>query len=152
MPTPYDLVSRAERPQTNTKADLLRLTRALEVEALQTRPTHIRATLQDVRHVSAATRLVYADFSAQRIDVALLARGLPAHVTNGVRGVDLAEDDPLVDQWCLVIAGGTRPVVLAATDLQAAASTEQDRTFTYAVSRDPLIVTACLALLLDAAR
>ena len=152
MPTPHDLVSRAEHPRPSTKADLLRLTRALEAEALQSRPTHIRATLQDVRHVSAVTRRVYADLAARQIDVALLAQGLPAHVTAGVRGVDLAEDDPLVDQWCLVIAGGTGPVVLAATDLQAAASTEQDRSFTYAVSRDPSVVTACLALLLDAAR
>ena len=152
MPTPYDLVIDAVHPRPNTKATLLRLTRELEAEALRTRPTHIRATLQDVRHVSVVTRLVYADFAARQIDVALLAQGLPAHVAAGVRGVDLAEDDPLVDQWCLVIAGGSGPVVLAATDLHAPTGPDMDRSFSYAVSHDPAVVTACLALLTDATR
>ena len=151
MPTPYDLVTSVTHPQPGTKADLLRITRGLETEALQTRPTRIRAALQDVRHVTAATRLVYADFAARRIDVALLAQGLPAHVATGVRGVDLAEDDPLIDQWCLVVAGGARPVVLAATDLHEPVGSELDRSFTYAVSRDPSVVAACLAVLGDPA-
>lgn len=152
MPTPYDIVIRSVLPRSHTKADLLRLTRELEAEARQTRATQIRAALQDVRHVSAATRSVYADFAARQVDVVLLAQGLPAHVACGVRGVDLDEDDPLVDQWCLVVAGGARPVVLAATDLHAPAGTQMDRSFTFAVSRDPSVVAACLALLSEAAR
>ena len=154
MITPYDLATSAEVPQPINKLDLLRLSRDLETEARASHPTQIRAALQDVRHLSGQTRRVYTAL-ATHAEVVLLARGLPAYVAAGVRGVALDEDDPLVDQWCVVMAGGIRPVVLAAIDLELGSAVDlsravdQDRCFRYAVSRDPLVVAACLVALTE---
>ena len=148
MITPYDLATAAQVPQPINKLGLLLLSRDLEAEAQVSHPTQIRAALQDVRHLSGQTRQVYAGLAA-RAEVVLLARGLPAYVAAGVRGVDLDEDDPLVDQWCVVMAGGARPVVLAAIDLDVGSAPEQDRCFHYAISHDPLVVAACLVALTE---
>ena len=147
MSTPYDLVSAVELARPADKAELFRLTRALEAEAAANPPTQIRAALQDVRYVSAATREVFADLASRQAQVVMFARGLPSYLAAGVRGVDLDEDDPLVDQWCVVLAGGPLPVVLAATDLRVTGVADMARSFSYAVSRDPLVVQACLAAL-----
>ena len=147
MSTPYELVCAVETARPADKAELFRLTRALESEAAVSGPTQIRAALQDVRYLSPATRQVYADLATRQAQVVMLARGLPSYLAAGVRGVDLDEHDPLVDQWCVVLAGGTTPVVLAATDLQVQGVADMARSFSYAVSRDLFVVQDCLAVL-----
>jgi hypothetical protein len=63
-----------------------------------------------------------------------------------VTGVSLDDDDPLVDQWVLVLPGDA-PVVLAATDLGRTGCADLDRDFTVALSVDPDVVSACARLL-----
>ena len=144
--TPYELLRRTTPVQDATKAELLGLTRRLERAALLTRPPAVAATLQDQRYLTDRTREVYAALAAAGAPARLYARGLQAWLAPGVTGVSLDDDDPLVDEWVVVLPG-TEPVVFAATDLRIPGCEDEDRCFSYGVSRDPEVVDACGRLL-----
>ena len=144
--TPYELVRRTTPVQDATKAELLRLTRRLERGALRTPPPAVAATLQDQRYFTDRTREVYTALAAAGTPGRLHARGLLAWLAPGVVGVSLDEEDPLVDEWTVVLPGAD-PVVFAATDLRIPDCEDADRCFSYGVSRDPEVVEACGRLL-----
>ena len=144
--TPYELVRRTTPVQDATKAELLRLTRRLERGALRTPPPAVAATLQDERYFTERTREVYTALAAAGAPGRLHARGLLTWLAPGVVGVSLDEDDPLVDEWTVVLPGAD-PVVFAATDLRVQGCEDEDRCFSYGVSRDPEVVEACGRLL-----
>ena len=145
--TPYAVVTAVERPRPVTKRELVRLSRQLELAAMSRPPRLMAATLQDSRFVTARTREVYRRLAAAGADVTLLARGLQGWLAPGVRGVDLDEDDPLVDEWVVVLPSPVQPAVLAATDLRQPSADDLDRDFSYATSSDPQVVAACAELL-----
>ena len=134
------------RSQQTSKRELLALTRHLELVALRSRPPAVAAALQDARFVTDRTRQVYAELAAGGSGARLHARGLQAWLAPGVEGVLLDDDDPLVDEWVVVLPG-TEPVVLAATDLGLTGCADDERTFTYGVSHDPHVVAGCGRLL-----
>ena len=144
--TPYELLRQTTPVQDETKAELLRLTRRLEHAALRSRPPAVAATLQDQRYLTDRTRAVYAALAAAGAPARLHARGLQAWLAPGVVGVSLDEDDPLVDEWTVVLPGDD-PVVFAATDLRILGCEDEDRSFSYGVSRDRGLVEACGRLL-----
>ena len=147
MPTtPYALVSAAAPVRPATKREIVGLTRRLEHRALQAAPAAVAATLQDVRYLTERTRGVYADLAAAGAAARLHARGLQAWLAPGVAGVALDDDDPLVDEWVVVLPGA-EPVVLAETDLHSTGVADEDRAFTYGISHDPEVVAACGRLL-----
>jgi hypothetical protein len=144
--TPYELLRRTTPVQDATKAELLGLTRRLERAALQAPPPAVAATLQDQRYFTDRTREVYTALAAAGAPARLHARGLQTWLAPGVVGVSLDEDDPLVDEWTVVLPG-VEPVVFAATDLRTPGCEDDDRCFSYGVSRDPALVLACGRLL-----
>ena len=145
--TPYAVVSSVEPARPVTKRELIRISRRLEAAALAQPPRALAAALQDSRFLTARTREVYRRLAGAGAAVTLLARGLHGWLDPGVRGVDLSDDDPLVDEWVVVLPVQGRPAVLAATDLREPALDELDRDFSYALSSDPEVVAACAALL-----
>jgi DICT domain-containing protein len=145
--TPYAVVTSVEHPQPVTKRELVRISRRMEAAALAQPPRALAASLQDSRFLTTRTREVYRRLAGAGAQVTLLARGLHGWLDPGVRGVDLSDDDPLVDEWVVVLPGEGHPAVLAATDLRQPAHDELDRDFVYAVSSDPEVVAACAALL-----
>ncbi len=147
MPTtPYALVSTAGPVHRATKRELVQLSRSLERAALEGSPPAVAAALQDARFLTDRTRGVYASLAAAGAQARLHARGLQSWVAPGVTGVELDDDDPLVDEWVVVLSGPD-PVVLAATDLHEQDHPDADRTFTVGVSRDPHVVASCGRLL-----
>ena len=133
--------------QEATKAELLSVTRRLERAALTAPPPHVAATLQDARHLTERTRAVYAALAAAGAPARLHARGLQAWLAPGVTGVALDDDDdPLVDEWVVVLPGRD-PVVFAATDLKVGDCDDDDRCFSYGVSHDSDVVAECGHLL-----
>lgn len=145
--TPYAVVTSVERPRPASKQELVRLSRQLEAAAMARPPQTIAAALQDQRFLTARTRDVYRRLASSGAAVTLLARGLQGWLGPGVRGVDLDEDDPLVDEWVVVLHSRQRPVVLAATDLRQQHELDLQRDFSYATSSDPEVVAACADLL-----
>jgi hypothetical protein len=144
--TPYEVVRRTAHVQDATKAELLGLTRRLERAALQAPPPAVAATLQDARYLTDRTREVYTALAAAGAPARLHARELQAWLAPGVTGVALDDDDPLVDEWVVVLPG-EHPVVFAATDLRIPGCEDEDRCFSYGVSRDPAVVQECGRLL-----
>ena len=104
------------------------------------------ATLQDERYFTDRTREVYTALAAAGAPARLHARGLLTWLAPGVVGVSLEEDDPLVDEWTVVLPGAD-PVVFAATDLRTPGCEDEDRCFSYGVSRDREVVEECGRLL-----
>lgn len=145
--TPYGLVSAVEQVQQAEKGALVAVTRGLELEAIVDPPRAVAATLQDVRYLTAATRDVYRRLAAAGAPGRLYARGLQTWLAPGVTGVALSDDDPLVDEWTVVLPSEQHPVVFAATDCQVTGVADLERPFSWAVSRDPEVVRACAVLL-----
>ena len=150
--TSYALVSSVEAPRLVSKRELVRMSRSMEAAAMARPPQVLAAALQDQRFLTARTREVYRRLASAGASVTLLARGLQGWLDPGVRGVDLDEDDPLVDQWVVVLPSPTSPAVLATTDLRQPYAVELDRDFACAVSTDPEVVAACATLLKEPAR
>ena len=144
--TPYGLVSAAVEVQEASKRELVLVTRRLERAAVACRPPAVAATLQDVRYLTERTRAVYAALAAVGAPARLHARGLQAWLAPGVTGVSLDDDDPLVDEWTVVLPGED-PVVFAATDLGNTDCDDDDRCFRYGISKDPQLVADCGRLL-----
>jgi hypothetical protein len=105
--TPYAVVTSVERPKHVGKRELVRLSRQLEAAAMAAPPQEMAAALQDHRFLTARTREVYRRLASSGAAVTLLARGLQGWLAPGVRGVDLDEDDPLVDEWVVVVHSST---------------------------------------------
>ena len=144
--TPYEIVTAVEQVRTARKAALIAVTRGLEREALLDPPSAVAASFQDVRYLTPATRAVYAQLAARGTPARLYARSLQAWLAPGVTGVALDDDDPLVDQWCLVAPCADHPVVFVATD-GVPGGADGGQPFTWAMSRDPEVVTACAQVL-----
>jgi hypothetical protein len=144
--TPYALVSAAEEPVEASKRELRGLSRRIEGEALRARPPAVAAALQDARHLTESTRAVYARLAEHGTPARLFARGLQAWLAPGVTGVSLDDDDPLVDEWVIVVPGEA-PVAFAAADLGVTDCDDDDRSFRYALTRDPEVVGSCARLL-----
>ena len=140
--TPYEIVSAVERVRTARKPGLIAVTRGLEREALLDPPVAVGATFQDARFVTPRTRASYEALGARGVEVRLYARSLQAWLGSGVRGVALDDDDPLVDQWALVVPSVEHPVVFVATD-GVPGGADGDMPYTWATSRDPEVVEAC---------
>lgn len=134
--TPFRLVSEVSESAAADKVTLLHLTRRLERQALLDRPPAVAACLQDARFLTEQTLAVYQALAPAR----LYARGLHAALAVGVTGVALDEDDPLVDEWVMVLPCPTRPVVFAATDLGT-------DSWAWAQSEDRTVVAECGRLL-----
>lgn len=140
--TPYQLVRQSAPVQDAVKVELISMTRRLERAALLAPPPAVAATLQDQRYLTDRTRSIYAALAAAGAPARLHARGLQAWLAPGVTGVALDDDDPLVDEWVVVLPGH-EPVVFAATDLHVPDLADEDRSFSYAVSHDREVVEEC---------
>lgn len=144
--TPFALVREHVQAQDATKRELIGMTRKLERAAVLSRPPAVAASLQDARYLTDRTRAVYAELAEAGAHARLHARGLQAWLAPGVEGVDLSEDDPLAHEWVVVLPGND-PVVFAAVDLRTSGVADDERAFSYAVSRDPHVVASCGRLL-----
>jgi len=137
--TPFSLVRAAAPARRAPKEELLHRVRQLEKTALDDAAVDIAiACLQDARFIEPATLAFYERAAARGADVALFARGAQAWLAEGVRGVDLDDDDPLGDQWTVLVVGD-RPVCFAAQDLLEAIEHDDERTFEWAQTDDPAV-------------
>lgn len=140
--TPYEIVTAVETVRTADKRSLIAVTRGLEHEALLDPPPVLAATFQDARFVTPQTREVYARLARQGTAVRLYARALQAWLAPGVHGVALDDDDPVVDQWSLVLPCEGHPAVFVATD-GVPGGGDGALSYTWALSRDPELVHLC---------
>lgn len=89
--------------ETMSKPELLNICRALEARALDEPPAEAIAVLQDMRFAGRRARHTWAGIAASGTSIFVYGRDLPAYLADGVPGVSLDDDDPLVDVWAFLV-------------------------------------------------
>ena len=147
--TPFEVVAPHARASRRTKAELVDLSRSLETFALEHPDALVLATFQHIEHASPASRAVYRALAAAGATVALFARGFPDEA--GVIG--LGDDDPLVEEWNILVVGPSVSAGFVARDLDPAHSMSRasDRAFAWCTVEDRALILQAAAVLLTRA-
>ncbi len=147
-PTPFSILAAARPVTRTTKRLLMPMSRYLEAQAGQgAQPPVLLACFQEDRHFTAATARRFAGIAAHSPLVAALGVGLPDEPAPGVRGADLAADDPLRGEWNVIVVGPHHAAALAARDL-GEGGPDGDRGFDFVVTHDRrLVLQAARSLL-----
>ncbi|MCV7011043.1 EAL domain-containing protein [Mycolicibacterium madagascariense] len=141
--SPFDTVAAATAVRTARKATLIPFSRHIEAQAENASdPSIVLTTMQRAANFSGSTRDRYATLAATCPLVAVFGRGLPVELGAGVRGVDLAADDPLCTQWIVVVLGPHHAAALVARERPTEATgPEGDRRFDLVITHDRVLVT-----------
>lgn len=148
--TPFDAVD-ATQLRTAKKGLLLAISHHLESQGLylQTPPV-ILSTFQKVERFTPHTTIRYSSLAERCPLVAAMGEGMPAEPVPGVRGVELSPNDPLVDEWVVVVVGAHYHGALIARDLGDEGSlADPNRRFSYVVTHNSETVLAAARSLLE---
>ena len=111
----------------------------------------VAATFQEAKHFTLATTRRYRDLVERTGFVCAVGEGLSAEPVPGVRGADLAPDDPVRGEWDVVVLGPHFAAALLARDL-GDTGPDLQRTFEYALTYDRnTVIRAAQALLIRVA-
>jgi EAL domain-containing protein (putative c-di-GMP-specific phosphodiesterase class I) len=130
------------------KGLLIELSKQLEREAVRLGETCVVVSaFQHSRHFTADTALRYGELAQRTGFVCALGEGLSTEPLPGVRGADLAADDPMRGEWDIVVLSPHFSTALLARDL-GDTGPERDRMFEYALTyQRPTVVRAAQSLL-----
>jgi EAL domain-containing protein (putative c-di-GMP-specific phosphodiesterase class I) len=120
------------------KRTLLQISHQVEELARQLPDSILLSAFQDARHFTPDTLRRYTVLAQSCALVGAFGAGLSSTPAPGVRGVALAEDDPLAGEWTVVVLGPQYAAALVAVDLQV--GTGPDREFRFAVTHRRRIV------------
>lgn len=117
-PTPFDVV-RGRRPTTTATAPVLAaLSRHLEEGAHSPgQPPVVLSTFQTAQRFTPSVAARYAALARSGPLVAAMGVGMGAVPAPGVRGTDLDRDDPLAQDWTVLVVGPHTAAGLVARDL-----------------------------------
>ncbi|MBB5866743.1 EAL domain-containing protein (putative c-di-GMP-specific phosphodiesterase class I) [Allocatelliglobosispora scoriae] len=147
--TPFEVASRHHETRRLTKRTLLPLSSRLEAMAAHAPESMVLlATFQQYKFFTGAARARYAASAAGGAFTAAFARGMPAHPVAGVRGVALADDDPLAGEWSVIVVDSYFAGGLFARELPTTGP-ESEREFDAVVSHDRALVTEAARCLLQ---
>ncbi|MGY1987545.1 EAL domain-containing protein [Blastococcus sp. SYSU DS0669] len=134
--SPFACLPEGTALRRSPKALLIELSKQLEREALRLGETCVvTATFQEARHFTPSTTQRYRDLVERTGFVSALGEGLPAEPLPGLRGTDLAGDDPVRGEWDVVVLAPHFSVALLARDL-GTTGPDLQREFEYALTYD----------------
>ena len=141
--TPYDLVAaKAPALRRATKPLLVGIARWLERQALVIgEPAVLISTFEHQRHFSPPSVRRYGTLASCCSLVVALGQEMPEEPAPGVRGIPLAADDPLVDEWDVLVLGPHFAAALVAIDL-GDTGPDDERRFDYTVTYERSDVVA----------
>ena len=142
--SPFSCLPTTADVRTSTKPLLVELSKHLEREAMGLGSTCVVvSTFQHAHQLTPATVRRYAALADRVGFVAALGAGLVAEPVPGVRGADLREDDPLREEWDIVVVAPHFAAALLARDLDGSDSgrPEHERRFAFALTYDREVVT-----------
>jgi EAL domain-containing protein (putative c-di-GMP-specific phosphodiesterase class I) len=147
-PTPWEVVATAREPRRATKELLLEMSMHLEHQGLDAaEPNVLLACFQEASHFTPATRSRFEFLATRAAFTGALGHGMPVTPVAGVRGADLASDDPLRGEWDLVVIGPHFAAALVAKDCGDGGPDAQRR-FDYFITHDrDLVIRAAEPLL-----
>jgi DICT domain-containing protein len=137
--------------RTERKSAVLALSRYLEAQATEaTDPPMVLAATQRAEFFGGATREIYQRMAASSPLVAVFGQGLPEDLGSGVRGIALADGDPLNTQWIVLTLGANVAAALLARERTDNGSRpDRDRLFDVAITNDRSLVTIAARHLLS---
>lgn len=116
--TPYEVVAPLRQVRASTKPMLVEMAKHLEAQAAaQPTPAVVLSVFQEGRHFTPATARRYGALARKSPFVLAVGVGLAAQPVPGVRGADIADNDPLADEWSVVVVGAHFGAALVARDL-----------------------------------
>lgn len=145
---PWDLVRHDAAVRRARKPLLAAMSRHLEHQARGGDGSSVvLGTFQRDRYFTASTAARYSDIASSVFVVAALGEGMDTEPAPGVRGVDLAAGDPLVDEWTVAVVSPHFAGALIAHDC-GDGGPEAERRFDYVVTYDRDTVLRAAASLL----
>jgi hypothetical protein len=116
--TPWEVVASAREARRATKDVLDETCMQLEHQGLDAaEPNVLLAWFQDAGQFTPAARSRYEFLATRAALTGALGHGMPVTPVAGVRGADLAADDPLRREWDLIVIGPRFAAALVAHDL-----------------------------------
>jgi EAL domain-containing protein (putative c-di-GMP-specific phosphodiesterase class I) len=107
------------------------------------------AAVQRAQEFPHAERELFGELAATSPLVVVLGQDMPADVGAGVRGVELHPDDPLCQEWVVVMLGADTCRALVARELGSLARHDSDRRFEFLITSDRGLVTRAARSLLS---
>jgi EAL domain-containing protein (putative c-di-GMP-specific phosphodiesterase class I) len=140
--TPYELIGAGRQVRLAPKHLLVPVSKTLELSALQAPvPPILLAAFEHVRFFPPSTERRFTELAAQLPFVAAFGVDMPPAPAPGVRGGALSAEDPLAQEWTVVVLGAHAAAALMARDLGDTGA-DGDRQFEFVVSYDRALVTA----------
>jgi EAL domain-containing protein (putative c-di-GMP-specific phosphodiesterase class I) len=146
--TPWEVVTAARPPRRIAKDVLAEVCMQLEHQGLDAaEPNLLLACFQEAGDFTPAARSRYEFLATRAAFTGALGHGMPVAPVAGVRGADLAADDPLRGEWDLIVIGPRFAAALAAKDL-GDDGPDAERRYDVAVTHDrDLVIRAAEPLL-----
>lgn len=118
VPTPFDIGRGRTVPRIGSKDLLLEMSKHLEQFAGGAGAScMVLSAFQEARYFTPATRVRYRDLAQRVAFVAALGAGMPRRPMADVRGTELHADDPIREEWDVVVLGAGTAAALVARDL-----------------------------------
>ena len=145
--TPLEVVSAANPLTVGDKRMVWSMTRLLEDQVFATPDSVLLVNVGRARLVTPEVEERYAELAAASTLAAVLGVDLPTHVAAGLRGTDLTPDEPLADEWDVVVVGPHFAGALVARDLGDSGA-DLLRRYAFALTYDrEVVLQAARALL-----
>jgi EAL domain-containing protein (putative c-di-GMP-specific phosphodiesterase class I) len=134
--TPFELLAAGRPARRATKDTLLAISRYLETKGLEAaEPPVVLACFQHDRYFTPVTRARFARIARSAGLVAALGEQIAEQPAPGVRGAVLATNDPLREEWNVIVVGPHFAGALVARDL-GDTGPDCDRRFDYVLTYD----------------
>jgi hypothetical protein len=154
--TPFEVVT-GKRPTRPASRQLLAsFSRHLEYRAADpAEPSVLVASFEHARRFGPALARRYTSLASASVMVATFGVDMPAEPAEGVRGTPLSADDPLAQEWVVVVLGPHFGAALVARQPRAVSGQPtpqpvdrgEDTPYDYAVTYDrDLVITAAQSL------
>jgi DICT domain-containing protein len=147
--SPVSLVHTRRDLRLGRKDILLRVTRALEAQALELgEHAVVAACFQDIRHFTPTrSRARYEQLAARTSLTVVLGTGMPDSPGAAIRGANLLPDDELVGEWDIAVLGPHYAGALVARDL-GDTGPDHERRFEFVLTFERQLVIEAAALLI----
>lgn len=146
--SPYQLASAGRDSKPSTKRLLVEVSKGLESIAAQSLQTAvILGSFEKREHFTPMTAGRWEVMATRAALVGALAVGIDSEPAPRVRGADLEPDDPVREEWVVVVLSPHFSAVLAAKDL-GDTGPDMARRFSYVLSHDPQLTVDCARSLL----
>ncbi len=148
--TPFRSVQGMRPQRRGAKGLLLEISRELERRAHTLGDTAVViSTFQERRHFTASTRAHYERLAKATAFVGAIGAEMGDEPALGVRGAELRADDPLTEEWDIVVLGPHFGAAFTARDLGDRGVPDMERRFDFTLTHDRELVVACARTLMS---